>query len=638
LNSAGEANFRILAAQYPGLAEKLLREAPEDLSEGDIRIETAQSGDPTLLARGLHVHSPRDPVREGRRLAESAGGEGPIVILGFGLGYAAEAAAAAAPDRPLVVVERHPAILKAALETRDLSVFLTKRRALFVTGGSPDAVTGALRLLEGSRAGAWGDGKYVLIRNRALTSLDPEWYAEAERRINAWSSREDVNTATLRRFGKRWVRNLAANREILRDTPGVSELFARLPPLPFPALLVAAGPSLDRVAPLLPELAKRAVVVAVDTSQRLLLERGVDPDFTVAVDPQYWNARHLDRAPAPHTCLVAESAVWPSVLREPFAHFLLCASLFPLGRFIEERIGAKGSLGAGGSVATTAWDFARALVAGGPPASGSSPETGVSQKAGGNIWVAGLDLSFPDLKTHFRGALFEKRALAETRRFTPAETLSVRALRDGFPFRAPSANGGEVFTDKRLSLYASWFENQARLYPGIRSHSLSPEGLALDGFPPSSVEELLALPPRRAEIRALLGEAFSGLDRDFNAPAVREERSRRYRAASKDLLRGLENLRILAAESARLAAGSSARDSVLRRLDEANRLIMESEVKDIAGFLFPPLAELEASLQSPETDPHGRHLELSAKLYRSLAETTEYHLRILSHNIESIGQ
>jgi hypothetical protein len=606
------------------LAEKILQEAPEDPAGEAIRIGTAQSGDPTLDLGGVHVHSTRDPVREARRLAESAlggapgGSGGPIVILGFGLGYAAEALAAAAPDRPLVVVERRPAILKTALEVRDLVPFLTKRPALFVIGDAPQAVTAALRLLE-DRPG--GGGKHTLIRNRALTSLDPEWYAALEQRINAWSSREDVNMATLRRFGKRWVRNLAANREAIRDLPGVSRLFARLSPLPFPVLLVAAGPSLDRVAPLLPELAQRALVVAVDTSQRLLLERAVEPDFTLAVDPQYWNARHLDRAPATNACLVAESAVWPSALREPFARSFLCASLFPLGCFIEERLDPKGSLGAGGSVATSAWDFARSLLG-----------------ASGDIWLAGLDLSFPGLKTHFRGALFETRSLSESRRFMPAETLSVRALLDGLPFHAPSTSGGQVLTDRRLSLYASWFENQARLYPALRSHSLSPEGLAIAGFPVSPVEELLALPPRRAGITAVLAEAFSGIESEFNAPAAREERSSRLRSASANLLRGLKNLRSLAAESAALAAAadpwgqSPDRDRVLKRLGEANRRILESEVKDVAGFLFPSLPDPESPPADPGTDPYKQYLELSEKLYRSLAETTEYHLRILSND------
>jgi hypothetical protein len=617
LNSAGEANFRILAAQYPGLAEKILREAEEDPSGETLRVSAAQSGDPTLVLQGVYVHSPRDPVREARRLAEfalgDAGGEGPLVIMGFGLGYAAEAAAAAAPDRPVLVVERRPALLKTALEIRDLSAFLTKRAALFVVGDAPQAVVSALRLLE-ERPGAPGDGTFTLVRNRALTDLDRDWYAAVEQRIQAWSSREAVNIATLRRFGQRWVRNLAANREAIRDLPGVSELFARLAPLPFPVLLVAAGPSLDSAAPLLPELARRALVVAVDTSQRLLAERGVEPDFTVAVDPQYWNARHLDRAPAANTSLVTESAVWPSALRRPFARSFLCASLFPLGRFLEERIGPKGSLGAGGSVATTAWDFARSLL----------PE-------GGDIWIAGLDLSFPGLKTHFRGALFEARSLSESRRFLPAETLSVRALREGLPFRAPSASGGQVLTDRRLSLYASWFENQAWLYPALRSRSLSPEGLAMDRFLPSPAEELLALPPCRDAITALLGEAYSGIDRDFNAPAAREERSSRYRAASAELLRGLERLRALASESAALAVAADPRgrdrDRVLQRLGEANRLIRESEVKDVAGFLFPPFPDPEASAAG--ADPYKQHLELSARLYRSLAEAAEYHLRIL---------
>jgi hypothetical protein len=606
-NSVAEANFRILAARYPGLAEKILREAAEDPAAETLRVETAQSGDPTLTVGGIYVHSPRDPVREARRLAEYAGGKGPVILLGFGLGYTAEALAAAAPDRPLILVERHPAILKIALETRDLGAFLTRRPVLFVIGDAPQALIAALRLLEEP-----GRGGCAMIRNRALTDLDSEWYAALEQRAGAWSSREDVNTATLRRFGKRWVRNLGTNREAIRDLPGVSELFARLSPLPFPVLLVAAGPSLDRVAPLLPDLAQRALVVAVDTSQRLLLERGVEPDFTVAVDPQYWNARHLDRAGAPNTCLIAESAVWPSALREPFARAFLCASLFPLGRFIEERIGPKGSLGAGGSVATTAWDFARALLA-----------------ARGDIWTAGLDLSFPGLKTHFRGALFEERALSESRRFLPGETLSLRALRDGLPFRAPSANGGQVLTDRRLSLYAAWFENQARLYPDLRNHSLSPEGLALDRFPPSPTEELLALPPCRPAISALLAETFSGIDRDFNAPAAREERLSRYCSALAALLQGLENLRTLAAEAAALAAapGGQTPDRILRRLEDVNRLIMESEVKDVAGFLFPPLSGPDAG---PEAGPYDQHLALSAKLYRSLAETTEYHLRILS--------
>jgi hypothetical protein len=382
-----------------------------------------------------------------------------------------------------------------------------------------------------------------------------------------------------------------------------------------PVFLAAAGPSLDGLVSFLPEIARRCVVVAVDTSQRRLLEAGIDPDFTLVVDPQYWNARHLDHSPAPKTCLIAESAVYPPVLRHPFQRTLLCSSLFPLGRFIEDRVDPKGLLGAGGSVATSAWDFARIL---GAP----------------SIWIAGLDLSFPQLKTHFKGALFEARSLGEATRFIPAETRSFRVLRDGHPFRAPAAGGGQVLTDKRLSLYSAWFENRFRQYPAIRNHGLSPEGLAITGLSPAAPEELLALPERRDGINRLLDAVFARIEGDFYRPAEAAKRETQYRAALEALTGGLEHIKALAEQAAedadRAYRQASPGKTILQKLDEVNRAVGASAVKDVAGFLFPPLAELEAGLESPESAPLRRYLELSVRLYRSLAEAAGYNLSVLS--------
>jgi hypothetical protein len=604
-----DTNIRILRAHYPGLAEELEREQGD---AGELQVAASASGAPTLIAGGFHVHSPRDPVREGRRLAGGLTGKGPLVVLGFGLGYAAEAAAEAAPERPLIILERRREVLRKALESRELGKFLGSRRLLFITGGTGEALTGVLRLMAEDPG-----GPPELLKNRALVKLDEAWYGEAERRLQSWASREDVNLATLRRFGRRWVRNLARNLRAVRDLPGISRLGGCLSALPSPppVLLVAAGPSLDRLRPFLPALAERCVLVAVDTSLRLLLELGLSPDFTVAVDPQYWNARHLDRTEARGSCLIAESAVYPPVLRRPFGRAYLCQSLFPLGRFIEDRVDPKGQLGAGGSVATTAWDFARIL---GPSA----------------IWLAGLDLGFPGLRTHFKGAVFEERALAEGRRLLPAETRSFRALREGRPFQAPAAGGGHVLTDRRLSLYSAWFEERLRAYPLIRSRSCSAGGLAIPGMEAADPEELLALPPRREEIRRALEGAFARAEGDFRSPEAGARREAAFRAALGSLVRGLEGILELAAEARGIAERAGARrgrgaGGVPPELEEINARISSSEVKDVAGFLFPPVSELEAALESPPSDPLGRHLELSAKLYRALGESAEYNVSML---------
>jgi hypothetical protein len=422
--------------------------------------------------------------------------------------------------------------------------------------------------------------------------------------------------------------------EAVRDLPGVKRLEGLLAPRPgvpdIPVFLAAAGPSLDRCAGLLPDIGRRCLVLAVDTSLRFLLDRGLDPDFVLSVDPQYWNSRHLDRSPAPRTRLIAESAVYPPVLRHPFQRRFLCGSLFPLGRFIEDRVDPKGRLGAGGSVATTAWDFARSL--------------GTRQ-----VWIAGLDLAYPELKTHFRGALFEDRSHAESERRSPAETWSLRALRDGRPFMAPAAGvprpeaaapeqrppEPRVLTDRRLSLYASWFEARFRQFPELRNYRLFPGGLALRGLEDGSPQALLALPDRREDIDRRLEESAAGIEQDFFDPESRRRRAERYDAARRALLEGLGRIRAAAAEGARTAERALDRrlspaeqEKTLAALDKTLRAVTESEVKDVAGFLFPPPEDGD---ESPAGDDSFRaYLRSSAKLYRSLAEAAEYHLRELA--------
>ena len=628
-------NMAVLKKIFPQLAEEIDTVKGEGLpSDRQLQIETAASGTPTLVINGLYIHSRRDPEREAERLVEAAGqspgtagvktgatavvmsnGESPALVLGFGLGYTASALAAKFPGRPIIVVEKRADILKKALETRDLRALLSRENLVFVLDG--EGVTGALALFKSSPGVL-----PLVIWNRTLTGMYEEWYAVVEERIKTWNSRTNVNRATQKRFGKRWVRNLAQNLELVRDIPGISKLEGLLLDRDIPVFLAAAGPSLDAAGPIIHEVYKRCLVVATDTGLRFLHNRGIESDFVVSVDPQYWNFRHLDQLPSPKTRLIAESAVYPPVLRHAFGGIFLCSSFFPLGRFIEDRLEPKGDLGAGGSVATSAWDFLRFLGA-------------------KNVWIAGLDLSFPGLKTHFKGALFEERSHAESNRFTPAETWNAKALRDGQPFAAKQMGGGTVLTDKRLSLYAAWFESRFRRFPGIKNFSFSDEGLALEGIKAATREELLALPKRRDEIDKLLNETYLIIkDRFFSKETVMA-REEKYEKAVKTLLTGLEVIEKTALDAVKHAGnavsrsklghlGDTEREKALKQLDLANKSITESTVKEVAGFLFPDIEGWETEISEKISDPLIRHFEFSARFYKALAEAAKNNLQILS--------
>jgi hypothetical protein len=640
-----EKNSSVLQNQYPGLLEDITREDEEaGIAPDDIKIVTASTGDPSLCVKGINIHSQRDPAREGVRLAQAAAsGGGTVVILGFGLGYAAEAAASAAATAPanaavsadagtagghgrvIIIVEKYRKLLVKALETRDFSGFLSKNRIIFVIGGTGEGITNALSIADGL-VSASERTEPVVIRSRALVDIDKEWYGIVEEKIRTWAMRDDVNSATLKRFGRRWVRNLSRNIGAVRNYPGISRLAGCASGIvtdaageganaaDTPVFLAAAGPSLDKAQPLLHEIHKRCITVAVDTSFRFFTDNGIQPDFVLVVDPQFWNSRHLDRCLCARTALIAESAVYPPVLRLPFKNIFLCGSLFPLSSFVEKQVDPKGQLGAGGSVSTTAWDFARSL--------GSR-----------EIWIAGLDLAFPGLKTHFRGAVFETRSNAASSRFSPAETWVVRALRDGFPFNAPCASGGLVITDRRLSLYAAWFENRFRQHGEVRNYSVFQDGLAIAGIQASNAETLLSLPERRGEIDKRLEAAFSRIENDFNNPEEKRKRAERYDNAVSALVRGLESIGNAAKKGVEITQqalknkeDSNRQNKILKELDEIIRRIADSEVKEVAGFLFP---SVENENEAAAGDSFRAYLKSSHKFFSSLAETVDFNLENL---------
>lgn len=498
-----DANLAVLRERYPALAAMLGTEYREPAVP--------------FTVDGILIHSARNPEREARRLAEASlsasSGGGAIIILGFGLGYTAEAAAEAAPEARLVIIEMREDVFRAALYSRDLRGLFKTGRNVFVVGGSGDGTLAALEEVRSVRA---------VIRNKALEGLDPERYARAERHIELWKTRGEVNAATLRRFGKRWVRNIAANLRLLRDLPGVARLNGAFD---FPVLLVCAGPSLDEIRLNIAALRERCLIIAVDTALRFFTLSGVRPDFVVTADPQYWNLCHLLHAGAlSDTALVGCVSVQSASFRLAGRAYLVSPQ-FPLGRFIEERVDEKGRLAAGGSVATSAFDLALRL-------------RGASANP---LFIAGLDLGYPECRTHYKGALFEERLLGAQTRLAPAMTASFLAARSAPSFYTRDAEDKPFLTDKRLDLYARWFENKRADCRDIPVFSLSPRGRAIPGIETATTGRVLELPACRNEIEARKNTVFTRTDAIWEAESA--GRASRYRSAYTGLISRLNAVR-----------------------------------------------------------------------------------------------
>lgn len=611
-------NLEEIRKTHPGLEEAtrpLLDEEEGEQNRNSLSrkmaLEDTPSGNPTLLYRGRYLHSRRDPVREAARLAESQidGAAGCYVIGGFGLGYLAEEVLKRTCEVSVLVYEPNVSLFYKALEARDMTGFIGAVNLSFFLGTDAEAV---ISVLNGFSAEAV---RALLLR--AYYEIEPEALKPLEAALAAYRSRQEINTNTLTRFGKRWIRNLAANLPVMAAASPLEPLRRSCTGLP--AVVFAAGPSLDLINPYLREIKKRCITIAVDTSLRWFKETGEEPDFLVVVDPQYWNSRHLDRLEAPHSLLVSESSTYPAVFRRAYRDILFCSSLFPLGEYLEGYTEIEGKLGAGGSVSTSAWDLARFL--------------GASE-----IFMAGLDLGFPEKQTHYRGSMFEERAHFLSRRTLTAEEMNLKYITEADPEYQEDNQGGEVLTDRRLLLYRWWFENQMKQHRDRKTFSLSPRGIALEGIPFKPVEELLSYPVARGEIDARLGtvpDTISGgpisTERRLQPDKKRPEG---LKSGLIDLLEELKGLRKLAkqgaGESEKLlkafrAGGPTA--AMVETLNEIDSRIASSVSKDIAGFLLRKLLD---SIAGGGSLGQEEDLRRSVRLYRELAASAQFHREVLS--------
>ncbi len=590
-----QRNLRALEEKNPDAPALLSRYSPRE----DVSFTPSSAGPPTAVAGSVYLHSRHDPIREADRLVRSALESDARFFLfyGFGLGYLVERFLECGGDRACLVIEPDVPLFLRALESRDISRLLSHPRVSYLLDAPPELITPFLEEYE--------EDEVQVVRLRSVYAGNRSFFEGADRTVTAFLSRKQVNRNTLARFGRLWVRNLLRNIRLFAERPGITGLSGRFAGIP--ALVLAAGPSLDHILPRLGRLRERFLLIAVDTSLRACIARGITPDFTVVVDPQYWNSRHIDAFRGIDTILVSESSTHPRVFRGLTDRIVFCSSLFPLGEYLERFIGKKGALGAGGSVSTSAWDFARFL--------GCRP-----------IVMAGLDLGFPDRATHYHGSFFEERVHTLSCRHAPPSHHAFLALTGADPFPLPDNRGGTVLTDRRLVIYRQWFENQMRIHPDTDTRTASVGGVAIDGIPFLDPQRLEEFPIVRPQLQPILDET-----RALTAAATESDA---MRAALEDglaaLLAELGSLAALAAEGE--AAVRAARKAFsagqpvgpfFAELDRTDAAIGSREIREVAGFLLQDTARRLSELQRDGAGGIEGNLDQSELLYRDLRASCE---------------
>lgn len=465
--------------------------AAESTAENAGTVSPAAKGTPAGTT--VRLHSAYNPEREaGGAVGRSEVFEkSAIVFYGFGLGYhvieCAKHLSELGNKAPkLVLIEPDIAHFYAAMSVLDWTSVFEIEKLVIVAGAPAESV---LPLLEDSsrvNIGKTGVSDAYFFDIPAFTAHAAEYFDAVRAIIKRNQRKNEINAATLKKFGRLWCRNSLKNLHRLEECAGIAGLEGAAVEEKLPFLILGAGPSLETILPYIKELSERTITVCVETALHTLLRAGIQPDFILLTDPQFWAYRHIAGLRAPESFLITEVSAYPSVFRFPCKKILLCGSQFPVGQYFEEKLNLRpGDLGTGGSVASCAWNLAHFCGA-------------------REIFTAGLDLGFPGGQTHIKGSSAEQTYHTLSGRLLSPDKFTAAALYGANAVEAKAYDGSKIITDSRMKMFAWWFEARLAGCPETKTYTLCSQSLSVPGIISAEVSTLLARPAILNQKKAFL--------------------------------------------------------------------------------------------------------------------------------------
>ena len=350
-----ESNLKTLSLKQPELAA-LLRAADRP----NIITFSSADGAPSAMIEHdgatIELHSRYNPPREARNAIKKDNYDGVdyFIFLGFGFGYMLDAVIEkyGRQDCHYFIVEADLGILRAAFEERDLTFLLAEHDIYFAWPVSGTELAEQWR----RRFNLAIARKSAYITHSPSLKLNPGHYKAAVETLQGQIYLTLADHTTLTDKTQTYLDNFIQNFPKVIAAPGIKIFAGRFQDAP--AVIVSAGPSLDKNIHELRDKKDHVLIIATDTTIKPLLAAGVEPHFVMTGDPSHANYLHLKGAVTRDALLVMEATAHPQSPDCFEERTLACLYKNSVLHSLSELPGDKGSLRVWGSVATMALDFA----------------------------------------------------------------------------------------------------------------------------------------------------------------------------------------------------------------------------------------------------------------------------------------
>lgn len=451
-----EKNLNFIKSKFPHLVKELNK--PAINAEINIEISQSRTGMPVLRlsknGRKVFLSSAYDPQLEAERWAEKYVGNGNnvLILCGSGFLYHLKAILKQGIYQKIVCYEPAPAILKACLREVDLSEI--KGEFLLLTGDNYRECT---NLASSYLTYQIFDSDWAILPSyQEFFAVE---IAAFQNTLRELIRIDRANLATANLFGEKWATNAIRNLGFILNSPGVTHFFNQFNNVP--AIIVSAGPSLEKNIHLLNEIKEKALIICAGTSIRAMRKFGVKPHFLVAFDGTDYNKTIYSNLDLNDICLVynyrfnhealsyfSGKKAYMKLDMETFSDFLALQCGYEFG-----------AVRSGFSVAHPSLDLATKL--------GCSP-----------IIMIGQDLAYTGDKRYAESQF---------------QTVVNRQKLPAHCFITKDINGRDIVTDNQLDSFRLLFEQMvAEYYRGKRIFNATEGGQPIKGVPNYQLAHLIS--------------------------------------------------------------------------------------------------------------------------------------------------
>ena len=335
-----------------------------------------------------------------------------------------------------------------------------------------------------------------IIEWKPSATLFGDAYLGLVRECAEFIRRAAASRRTAAAFGRRWVRNFFRSLTIIEKT-----LLYKAADVP--VVITGSGPGLEAALPGIRSCREGIFLMAASSSLPALASGGIAPDLAIATDGGGWALLHMHACfrgaspPAPMKLAMGLTAAIPSQ----------CASLPVLAM-------SDGSLWQ--NIALNAAGIPSAYIPQRGTVTASALELAMVL-SGGNIFLAGMDLSVRDIRSHARPYGFDHVFYGAASRFRPV-------------YSQLFARSGDIQAGGSYDVYAAWFNSRVASMPGrvfslgASSAALPEKDLAAGGGQKDGMFRVIAAKGPPEERRAIAADTLiAALGNPQYAAALRAE-------------------------------------------------------------------------------------------------------------------